>query len=69
MTRKDNSASGAIDSVFAARVLFVGAVAVLVLIAWQLMDLFLLIFGAIIVATALRAFASKLENYLHVPSR
>ena len=69
MTRRDSSRFDGIDSGFAARVLFVAAVAVLVLLAWQLMDLFLLVFGAVIVATALRAFAAKLEHYLHVPAR
>lgn len=41
----------------------------LALLAWQLSDLFLLLFGAIIFATVLRGFARPLENAFHLSSR
>jgi predicted PurR-regulated permease PerM len=69
MTRRNDSAFNGIGSSFANRRPFVAVVALLGLLAWQLMDLFLVVFGAIIVATALRALASKLEHHLRVPSR
>lgn len=69
MTRRHDSQFNELDPTFAKRVVFVAVVALLALLAWQLLDLFLLVFGAIIVAIALRALASKLERYLRVPSR
>jgi predicted PurR-regulated permease PerM len=45
------------------------AVAALALLVWQLADLLLLLFGAIIVATALRAVAHPLQRYLHLSPR
>jgi predicted PurR-regulated permease PerM len=46
--------------------LFLGA---LVLLAWRLSDVLLLLFGAVIVAVALRAFAAPLERHLHLRPR
>jgi predicted PurR-regulated permease PerM len=51
------------------RVLVIGAVAALALLVWQLADLLLLLFGAIILATALRALAAPLHKYLHLSPR
>lgn len=45
-------------------ILFLG---VLVLLAFRLSDLLLMLFGAVIVAVALRALAHPLERYLRVP--
>ena len=45
------------------------AVAALALLVWQLADLLLLLFGAIILATALRALAYPLQRYLHLSAR
>ena len=53
----------------ARRMLVVVAVAALALLAWQLSDVFLLLFGAIILATALRALAAPLERYLRLSPR
>jgi predicted PurR-regulated permease PerM len=39
------------------------------LLAWQLMDLLVLAFGAVVIATTLRAVTSALERYLRVPPR
>jgi predicted PurR-regulated permease PerM len=54
---------------YARRVLFVVLISALVLLAWRLSDVFLLLFGAIIIAVALRAGAAPLERYLRVPAR
>lgn len=51
------------------RMLAVVAVAALALLAWQLSDVFLLVFGAIILATALRALAAPLGRYLRLSPR
>lgn len=59
---------GAMDS-FARRVWFVALVVVAGLVAWRLVDLFVLLFGAVLVATALRMLASRLEARLRVPAR
>jgi len=47
-------------------VIFLGA---LVLLAWQLSDVLLLLFGAIIVAVALRGFAAPVQRYLKLSAR
>ena len=47
-------------------ILFLGA---LVLLAWRLSDVLLLLFGAAIVAVALRATAAPLERHLHLHPR
>lgn len=69
MAPRPDSRPDGTESTFARRVVLVAAVAVLAVIAWQLLDLFLLVFGAIIVAIALRSLAGVLERYLRVPSR
>lgn len=53
----------------ARRMLVVVAIAALALLAWQLADVFLLLFGAVIVATALRALASPLERHMRLSPR
>lgn len=54
---------------FPHKVLLVTVVVLLVLLAWRLMDLMMLSFGAVILAAALRALAQALETYLRVPPR
>ncbi len=54
---------------FPRKVLLVSCVVVLGLLAWQLSDLFMLLFGAVIVAAVLKVFAEALEKYLRVPPR
>lgn len=54
---------------FARRVLFVALVVAAGVVAWRLIDLFVLMFGAVLVATALRMLASHLERPLRVPPR
>lgn len=54
---------------FPHKVLLVAFVALLALVVWQLLDLLMLAFGAVIVATALRALASVLERHTRVPAR
>ncbi len=51
------------------RILSVVAAAALALLVWQLSDLLLLLFGAIILATTLRTLASPLERYLRFSPR
>ena len=47
-------------------IIFVGSLLVL---AWRLSDILLLLFGSIIIAVSLRAFAVTLQRYLHLPLR
>lgn len=51
------------------RVLLVVAVAIVVLLVWRLSDVFLLLFGGIIVAITLRALAAPLERHLRLSPR
>jgi predicted PurR-regulated permease PerM len=54
---------------FARRVLFVAAVALLAFVAWRLLGLFVLVFGAVVGAVILRSVASLLERRVGVPNR
>ena len=54
---------------FTSRVLLVAAVVLLGLLAWRLVDLIALMFGAIVAAVALRALAAWLEQRARVPRR
>ena len=54
---------------FPRKVLLVAFALLLVLMAWQLLDLIMLAFGAVIVATALRALAAALERHARVPAK
>lgn len=57
------------SSGIARRMLVVVAIAALALLAWQLADVFLLLFGGVIVATALRALAAPLERHMRLSPR
>jgi predicted PurR-regulated permease PerM len=52
---------------FPRKVLLVAFALLLALMAWQLLDLIMLVFGAVIVATVLRALAAALERHARVP--
>ena len=54
---------------FTSRVLIVAAVVLLGLLAWRLVDLIALVFGAIVAAVALRSLASWLERRARVPRK
>jgi predicted PurR-regulated permease PerM len=54
---------------FPRKVLLVAFALLLALLVWQLLDLIMLAFGAVIVATVLRALASILERHARVPSQ
>ena len=54
---------------FPRKVLLVGFALLLALIAWQLLDLIMLAFGAVIVATLLRSLATALERHAGVPTQ
>jgi predicted PurR-regulated permease PerM len=49
--------------------LLVAFALLLALMAWQLLDLIMLAFGAVIVATVLRALAAALERHARVPAK
>lgn len=55
------------EASFARRVFFVLGILVLAALAWLLSELLLLLFGAVVLATGLRAIAVFLERKLHVP--
>jgi predicted PurR-regulated permease PerM len=54
---------------FLRRVMLVALVAALALTAWRLVDLLVLMFGALVVATALRMLSTRLMARLRVPER
>jgi len=56
------------ESTFIRRVLIVIALVGLALFAWQLRDILLMIFGAVVVATLLRSFADLLCRWLPMPA-
>ena len=55
------------ESVFIRRVLIVIALVALALFAWQLRDILLMIFGAVVIATLLRSFADLICKWLPMP--
>lgn len=69
MEPRRDSKKGQENSRFARRVLIVIGLAALAFIAWQLRSVLLLLFGAILVATIVRAGATPLQKHLHVPER
>ena len=54
---------------FPHKVLLVAFALLLALMAWQLLDLIMLVFGAVIVATVLRSLAVALERHARVPTQ
>jgi predicted PurR-regulated permease PerM len=57
------------DADFVRRTLIVLGILALALVLWQLRDVLLLVFGAVLVAVILRAFADVLARYTPVPER
>ncbi|HEX2555843.1 MAG TPA: AI-2E family transporter [Microvirga sp.] len=57
------------DADFVRRVLIVLGLLALGWVFWRLIDVLLLVFGAVLVAVILHAFAEVLERYVRVPSR
>lgn len=57
------------DADFVRRVLIVLGLLALGWVLWRLTDVLLLVFGAVLVAVVLHAFAGLLARYLHVPER
>ena len=55
--------------VYGRPILFAVAVVLLVLFAWRIRDVFLLVFGGLIVATGLRAASSRLERHAGLSRR
>jgi predicted PurR-regulated permease PerM len=73
MSDLDNPSRGARNmgtvTGYSQRVFFVVVIAALALLVWRLSDVLLLLFGAIIVAVALKALARPLERYLRLSPR
>ena len=67
--RSDNAVAQQAPGSHARRVLFVVLIGALVLLAWRLSDVFLLMFGAIIIAVALRSGAAPLQRMLRLSPR
>ncbi|MBW3560245.1 MAG: AI-2E family transporter [Proteobacteria bacterium] len=59
---REASATKALDRTFVRRTLFVFAVAGLTFLAWRLVNVFLLAFGAVIVAVLLRSLADPIQK-------
>lgn len=54
---------------FASYVLVTGAIVVIALIAWQIAEVFMLVFGGIVLATAIRSVAVPLSRATHLHER
>ena len=57
------------DAIFVRRVLIVVAIAAGVLLLWQVREVVVLLFGAVMVATIFRAISDMLEKHLRLPER
>jgi predicted PurR-regulated permease PerM len=57
------------DALFVSRVFVVLAIAAFAYLLWQLTDILLLVFGAVVVATILRSFARPIARRTRVPQR
>ena len=67
--RRVNDAPHSDEGPFVRRVLIVVAIAAGVLLLWQLREVVVLLFGAVMVATIFRAIADLLEKHLRLPER
>jgi predicted PurR-regulated permease PerM len=67
--RRVNEAPETDDSRYIRRVLIVIAIAAGVLLLWELRQVVVLLFGAVMVATIFRAISDMLEKYLRLPER
>jgi predicted PurR-regulated permease PerM len=56
-------------SAFSTHLLIAVAIISIALIAWRLSDLLVVVFGAVVIAVALRALAELLEQWLRLPER
>ena len=65
MAGKDKQSIG--DAEFARRALIVISIAALFLLAWQLRSVLILLFGAIVIASAFRAIADPIHRRLKIP--
>ena len=54
---------------YVTRVLVAVGIVALAWLAWQLLDVFIVVFGAVLVATALRTLSTPLGRRLHLPDR
>lgn len=59
----------ALDPDFMRRTLFVTAVVVVVLVAWRLIEVLLLLFGAVLIGVLLRTLAEPIQRYARLPPR
>ena len=57
------------DAPFVRRVIIAVSITAGAFLLWQLRDVLVLIFGAILIATIFRAIARPLQKYLHLPER
>lgn len=69
MNHASKNSTGQADGPFVRRALIVIGLAALALIAWQLRTVILLLFGAVVVATIVRAIARPFTTYLRIPER
>ena len=69
MYHASKNSTGQADGPFVRRALIVIGLAALALIAWQLRTVILLLFGAVVVATIVRAIARPFTTYLRIPER
>src|SRR5690348_5929816 len=67
--RRVNEAPDTDESRYVRRVLIVIAIAAAVLLLWQLRQVVVLLFGAVMVATIFRAISDMLEKHLRLPER
>ncbi|MDP1874840.1 AI-2E family transporter [Phenylobacterium sp.] len=64
---KNGAVAAALSPVFVRRVLFLVGVGLVLLVAWKLLDVLLLVFGAILVAVLLRSLANPIHRLTPLP--
>ena len=67
--RRVNEAPQSEDSRYIRRVLIIVAIVAAALLLWQLRQVVVLLFGAVMVATIFRAISDLFEKHLHLPER
>ncbi|HEX8232409.1 MAG TPA: AI-2E family transporter [Caulobacteraceae bacterium] len=68
MTKPDPAGALGLDAAFVKRALFVLALIAVAFLLYRLIDVFLLVFGAVVVAVLLRAIADPLRRRTHIPN-
>jgi predicted PurR-regulated permease PerM len=68
MSKRASPAEQQNERIFIRRALIVAAIAAVAFLLWHLRDVFVLLFGAVVIAAIIRALATPLNNHLRIPN-